>query len=227
MAELKVLPGTPPAYVMRFLREGLALSKETLEAVNHWLKAHDADIQQLDHEEMVLRAHRDLGFPRHVVSPAIEAVLHVGMFAEDDHKFEALLSDLRAIKLTDDQVSNFTTLMDGLRFSSGPLLRKIWAAGTRAIPNVTDTRVVCDLRAVFAEEPRGQGKQEVSKLLALVPMVIMSLDIQDESGDIKSVTVQFSEAAFARLGRILTEASRQLEQITQIGQQTSSGLSKR
>jgi len=218
MVQMKLFPSKPPSGSVEYLRESLGLARKSVESMNAWLRKNMALVTTLDFQEMAFQATAETGIPRQDVYRLLNLILIVGVLVEDDVKFDDAIADLKALEFTAEEIENFQVLMAGLRFPQSKLIRDVSSAVSSAIPTVQSTRFVCDLRAVFAEGTDGQPS---TKLRALVPVVVMSLDLDDDSGDSRSVVVQFSETAFSRFRRELARASEQLGQLNEIGRRAT------
>jgi hypothetical protein len=220
MAEMKFqfFTARPQDSTVDYYKESLDLPRASIESLNAWLRKNMTLVSSLDYEEMVFQAKAGTLLQGADVYRLLNLVVGTGILVEDDAKLEHAVADLKALGFTAEQIDNFQALMTGVRFPQSKLIRAASYAASAAIPTVQDTRVVCDLRAVFYDETEGPSSL---KLTALVPVVIMSLDVDDESGNTRSVVVQFPEIAFSRFRRELSRAAEQLAQLTEIGRKAS------
>jgi len=210
---MKLLPGKVPPRTVEYYKEAMDVPRKSVEPFNAWLRKNMPLVTSLHFPEIAFQAKTVTGLPLDEVSYLLNAVLGIGIFVEDDAKLEDAVADLKALDFTAEQIENFRALMAGVRFPQSQLIRDVSLAAGAAVPTVQSTRLVCDLRGVFGDEAEGQPS---TTLRALVPVVIMSLDVDDESGNTKSVVVQFSEEAFSGFRRELARASEQLAQLTEI-----------
>ena len=222
MPRLKLLRSKPPRQVIDTFQEGLDLPRKSVDALNAWLKGNKSLVASLDFPEITFHASAATGLSRGDVIRLLNVVFSVAIHIEDDAKLEDAIADLQTLDFSAEQLENFRALMAGLRFPESSLIRNISSAASAAIPTVQGTRIVCDLRAVFEDESDTVAKQNVqAKLRALVPVIIMTLIIEDENGDDRSVVFQLPEAAFARFTRELARAGDKLAQLNEIGRKAS------
>lgn len=222
MPDYKVLPGEPPDQVLKNWKKTLSLSSDTLVVANAWLRAHGELLGTQEFQEIEFTATKDTGLADSDVTSILGTVFGLCVLAIDDAKFAGLQSDLKTLGLDEKSLANFAVLMEGLRFPDGELRLTTSLIVNAVVPRVTDVRAVCDLRAVFktiATSDSADG--DVRDLRALVPVVLMSLDIRDEAGEEKSVVVQFSSTTFERFQRAIRHAASQLTRITEIGEKAT------
>jgi hypothetical protein len=221
MADLKLFPSEPPTRVVAVLRDVLRLPQPTLVKANSWLRSHSDLLLEWNLDE-ALSAAKETSLTRADLSRIFNVIFNFGMLVKNDDDLTVALSDIKTLGLDDGAVENFKVLMGGLRFPEGQLQRQVSLITNSAVPIVLDTRVVCDLRGVFEEEAGPDASEHgVAKLMALSPVAILSLDIEDESGDESSVVVQFSETDFKRFVRTILLAQKQLGEISKLGANTS------
>jgi hypothetical protein len=221
MADLKVFPSVPPTSIITVLREVLRLPRSTLVKANSWLRSH-SDLLLTWNFDVALSAAKETSLPQRDLSRILNVIFNFGMVVKNDDDFTAALSDIKTLGLDDEAVESFKVLMEGLRFPEGQLQRQVSLMTNSTVPTVLDTRVVCDLRGVFEEEAGPDASEHgVTKLMALSPVAILSLDIEDESGDESSIVVQFSETDFGRFVRTILLAQKQLGEIAKLGATTS------
>lgn len=226
MAQFKLLPSTPPPQVVESYQSTLDLPEPSLRQVNEWLTRHISLLSTLDYDEILFQMEGDLDLPHGDQVRILNLIFTVGTFIADDDKFSDALDDLNSLGISDEGLGKFRILMEDLRFPEGETYSKVQRAVSTAIPRVVDVRAVCDLRAVFEEVATPDSDEsEIDKLHALVPVVILSMDIEDESRNIHSVVLQFSETSFTRFRRIISNAERQLARIKEIGKTAPLDLS--
>ena len=226
MAQFKLLPGTPPPQVVEYFQNISDLPEQTLRKANEWLRSNIPLLSSLHYDEVLFNMETDLDFPHRDCIRILNIIFTLSTLIADDNKFSDALDDLSSIGISDEGLGKFRILMEDLRFPEGETYSKVQQAVNTAIPRVVDVRAVCDLRAVFEEvaTPDTNGS-EIDTLHALVPVVILSMDIEDESRNIRSVVVQFSEMSFTRFRRLVLNAERQLTRIKEIGKTVPLDLS--
>jgi hypothetical protein len=207
------------------LKEALRLPDATLEVANRWLREQPSAL--LESGELVAPASRgakEINVSEEDLVRILAAVYQYGFYIADDKAFEGAVQDLAELEqLTEEERARFPILMNRLRFPRGKLaLRETWAANS-VVPVVTDVRAFCDLRAVFSEFAAPGAGDKVAEFASLVPVVLLSLDIRDESGREHSVAVQFSEATFAIFKQVVENANAQLSKILEIRQNVLTG----
>jgi len=226
MAQFKVLPGTPPPQVVESFQNISDLPEPSLRKANEWLRRKISLLSSLNYDEVLFHMEADLGFLHRDCVRILNVIFTIGTLIADDDKFSDALGDLSSVGISDEGLGKFRILMEDLRFPEGETYSKVQQAVNTAIPRVVDVRAVCDLRAVFEEVATPDtNESQIDILHALVPVVILSMDIEDESRNTRSVVVQLSETSFTRLRRLVLNAERQLARIKEIGKAVPLDLS--
>jgi len=217
VAEHKFFPEEPPDEFKRELRTVLAQPVERLKAARDWAEGRGASIVRLDPDEL-RDAAESRGIPADEFGRSVSilaSLLVIG--AQTTGKTEDLISDLIALGLGEESAHKVTHLVGGLSLSreeSKTALRSR-VVGDLAVPRVSDVDVVCDFRAQFRElasSSTTKKHDEQARIFeAFVPVLIMSLEYEDEAGNDHAVVVQFDEAGFRRYIRTLENALAQLE----------------
>ncbi len=221
MPKLEVLPGRPPKQALETFRDALSLPAEDLTRANEWFKRNRNFIEHFDLNEVMKRAADETKLDLTEIGPLFTVVANLGLLVEEDAKLPLVAEDLRTIGLTDTQVSNFELLMEGLRFPEGRVASTTVQALQTGLPRVVDFNAVCDLRAVFeATADSSESDERVTKLIAAVPTVILTLDVRQESGRVESVVMQFSEDEFSSFQKRLGRVALQLAQLAEFNKAT-------
>jgi hypothetical protein len=216
---MKILPEifTSPEW-QQTLREALVLPDSAYSKANGWLRSERAAlVSQPDTTDLARRGSQQTGIAAEEFGKLVKIVMNHGFYVVDDKAFEGVSEDLKGLGFDDDQLNRFSDLMKGLRFPEGPLTIKASWLAQSVVPTLTDVRAVCDLRAVFSQPAAPEAEDESSELQALVPVVLLSLDIKDESGAAKSVAVQLTEGDLGTVRRVLDQAAAQMKIISNLG----------
>src|SRR4029079_1172544 len=221
MPSLKLFPASlTSAHWLSQFKDALDMPEADLAAANAVLRGESRTfLATLDYREVARRGAKETGLSEEDLRRILTVIFNLGFYVDTDSAFETALEDLVEAGLDESHRRGFSVLMNGLRFPAGRLAINVFSAVTSVVPNVIDARALCDLRAVFEDIASADaGDDKVTNLQALAPVVLLSLDIQDESGQYKSIVVQFSESGFSAFQRVVSNASLQLSKVLEIRQ---------
>jgi hypothetical protein len=210
MAEEPTFLHTMPADFGDRLREFAAMPIEQVQAVNAWFRDNLATLGDYSADDFVLEISNAVGLRRPLATQVMYLVLIFGRFAQGKVK-ETLLADFRRLSLGEEGLRKFEALIDGLDFDRVPYPLAMLEAVT-AIPTVVDVNVLCDVRLVFTPpESKIDVEAAIPEPRDFMPILVLSLDIREESNKIQSVVVQFSPRSFERFRNEIANGALKLQ----------------